>query len=205
MNIDIEFELPNDAVKEVLALVFDLTADSETEDLVLPVLGPDVRAQVTMWPTNKNKNPYFVRNYLPAGGEVVFKFAAAKCTLLFPYVVSMESAGGWDTGIALANPTGKGGNPQKGEVTFMLFPNDGEGFNYVTSNGSPGVGLDGAGRILAGSTYSVLASEILDAAAWTDDFQGHIFTEVPFAPCEGIGWVTDFATVNQAYKASPQE
>ena len=145
-----------------------------------------------------------MRNYLPAGGEVVFDFSAAKCTLLFPYVVSMESAG-WDTGIALANPTGKGGNQQNGRVTFMLFPNDGEDFEYVTTLGSPGAGLDDAGRILAGSTYSVLASEILDDAAWTDDFQGHIFTEVGFAPCDGIGWVTDFATVNQAYKASPQD
>ena len=204
MNIDIKFVKPNDAVKEVLALVFDLTADSATEDLVLPILGPDVRAQVSMWPTNKNRFPYFARNYLPAGGEVVFDFSSAKCTLLFPYVVSMESVG-WDTGIALANPTGKGGNPQNGRVTFMLFPNDGEDFEYVTTLGSPGMGLDDAGRILAGSTYSVLASEILGEAAWTDDFQGHIFTEVGFAPCDGIGWVTDFATVNQAYKASPQD
>ena len=31
------------------------------------------------------------------------------------------------------------------------------------------------------------------------NFIGHIYVETDFTGCRGVGWITDFGTVNQAY------
>ena len=117
-------------------------ADGENENLVLPVVGPDATARVTMWPTNKNDTPYFARNYLPAGGQVVFTFAAAQCKRLFPYVTN---AMGYNTGLAITNATASTNNPVDGTILFTLFPNHAQPFEYLTGAGSPR-GNGGLGR-----------------------------------------------------------
>ena len=64
-----------------------------------------------------------------------------------------------------------------------------------------GVGLEADGTLSPGGTYQVLAAEILAAADWGETFQGHVHLRADYTNCSGLGWVTDFATVNQAYTA----
>ena len=43
--------------------------------------------------------------------------------------------------------------------------------------------------------------EILAATDWGESFVGHIHVLADYTGCNGVGWVTDFGTVNQAYVA----
>jgi hypothetical protein len=207
INLDIQFDNLSSTTKEVLVLALKLTADpadGENEDLVLPVVGPDALARVTMWPTNKNDTPYFARNYLPAGGQVVFTFAAAQCKRLFPYVTNAME---YDTGLAITNATASTENPVDGTILFTLFPNHAKDFKYRTDAGSPrgNGGLDNAGVLPAGNTYALMLSELLAETGWDEKFYGHIVVQTNFALCSGLGWITDFSTVNQAYIATEMD
>ena len=134
---------------------------------------------------------------MPAGGGAVFTFAPASCTLLFPYAAFSM---GWNTGIAIANPSNKaGGTPLSGSLTFTLFPNDEDMVEYSTDGMSPGVGLDPDGFLPAGNTYIVLLNEILDSAGFSGDFLGHIYVDTDFTGCRGLGYVSDFKSGAQAY------
>ena len=74
---------------------------------------------------------------------------------------------------------------------------------YDTTVDPPaGVGLEADGTLSPGGTYQVLAHEILAAADWGETFQGHVHLRADYTNCSGLGWVTDFATVNQAYTAT---
>ena len=64
-----------------------------------------------------------------------------------------------------------------------------------------GVGLEDDGTLSPGGTYQVLASEILAATGWGETFQGHVHLRADYTNCSGLGWVTDWMTVNQAYSA----
>ena len=65
-----------------------------------------------------------------------------------------------------------------------------------------GAGLNAMGLVPAGGTYSVLASEIIESPPdWGESFVGHIHVLADYTDCNGVGWVTDFGTVNQAYVA----
>ena len=209
INLDIQFEGLSSITKEVLVLALKLTADpadGDNEDLVLPVVGPDARARVTMWPTNKNDAPYFKRNYLPVEGQVVFTFAAAQCKRLFPYVTN---AMGYNTGLAITNATASTENPVDGTILFTLFPNHLKKLAYRTDAGSPrgNGGLGNAGVLPAGNTYTLMLNELLDEAGWDEDdvFHGHLVVQTNFALCSGLGWITDFSTVNQAYIATEMD
>ena len=65
-----------------------------------------------------------------------------------------------------------------------------------------GVGLEADGTLSPGGTYQVLADEILAATDWGETFQGHVYLLADYTNCSGLGWVTDFMTVNQAYTAT---
>ena len=193
---------PSPASTESLKLILELDARSSVDDIMLPLDEGMVEVWVTMAPTTKPDmitadTEYFAVNYLPAGGVVAFEIAPASCTLLFPYVVSADP---WNTGIAISNPSAFTNTPLSGTITFTLFPNDAAMFTYQTDANSPGAGLDESdGSLPAGNTYSVLLTEILGAANWDGDFQGHIYVRTDYTGCRGVGWVTDFMTVNQAY------
>ena len=195
IELKIEFLNPDTAKAEMLALSLTLKATDNIEGLAIPLLGSDVRAQVTMRPKDDTMVPYFVENYVPLGGAVIFSFTPAKCTLLFQYgaVLPNMMPKRWDTAFAIINPTGfsAGGiDPLSGSIKFTLFPNGGEMMEYEMS-----------GELSAGSTFAMHLSELLEAIPeWGGgNFQGHFFAEANFTPCEGLGWVTDYDTVNQAY------
>ena len=201
INITVGFTAPNAASTESLKLMFDLAATSAQEDLMLPLDEGMVEVWVTMAPTEKpdmveTDTEYFAVNYIPADGVVAFTIAPASCTLLFPYAVS---AGSWNTGIAISNPSAFTDTPLSGDITFTLFPNDGEMIVHQTSAMSTGTGLDEDGSLPAGNTHTVLLSEVLDDAGMPMEFIGHLYVRTNFTGCRGVGWVTDFSTVNQAY------
>ena len=201
LNITVGFTEPNAASTETLKLMFDLAATSAQPDLMLLSMRGKVEVWVTMAPTEKPAmvdadTEYFAVNYIPADGVVAYTFAPASCTLLFPYAVS---AGMWNTGIAISNPSAFTATPLSGTITFTLFPNGGDKIVHSTDGMSTGSGLDEDGSLPAGHTHTVLLSEVLDDAGMPGDFVGHLYVRTNFTGCRGVGWVTDFATVNQAY------
>ena len=202
INITVGFTAPNAASTESLKLMFDLAATSAQEDLMLPLDEGVVEVWVTMAPTEKpdmvdENTEYFAVNYIPADGVVAFTIAPASCTLLFPYAAVWE--GVWDTGIAIANPSAFTDTPLSGDITFTLFPSDGEMIMHSTDGMSTGTGLDEDGSLPAGNTYTVLLSEVLDDAGMPGDFIGHFYVRTNFTGCRGLGYVTDFASGAQAY------
>ena len=200
LNITVSFSAPA-STTETLKLMFDLVATSDQKDLMLPLDEGKVEVWVTMAPTEKPSmidagTEYFAVNYMPADGVVAFTIAPASCTLLFPYAVS---AGDWNTGIAISNPSAFTDTPLSGDITFTLFPNDGEMIVHQTSAMSTGTGLAADGSLPAGNTHTVLLSEVLEDAGMPMEFIGHLYVRTNFTGCRGVGWVTDFSTVNQAY------
>ena len=133
---------------------------------------------------------------------MAFTFAPASCTLLYPYVVSLPEMG-WNTGIAITNPTAGAGTALGGAVTFSLFANGGDPempMTYTTGAGTPGPNaLDDEGMLAAGNTYTLLLTELLAWVGHEGDLTGHLYVKTDFTGCRGVGWVTDFGTVNQAY------
>ena len=207
LNITVGFSAPSAATTESLNLMFDLTATSSEKDIMLPLDEGEVTVWVTMAPTEKpavvgTTTEYFAVNYIPADGVVAFTIAPASCTLLFPYAVSLgetPSSPAWNTGIAISNPSAFTDTPLSGSITFTLFPNDGDMIVHSTGGMSSGQGLDEEGSLPAGNTHTVLLSEVLDDAGMPMEFVGHLYVRTNFTGCRGVGWVTDFSTVNQAY------
>ncbi len=173
-----------------------------------PFMG-EVRVSVTMTPDppdagEEDGMPFFMENFVPTDGAQVFTFAPASCTMLFPYAASLPALG-WNTGLAITNPTAFT-SPLDGAITFTLYANGAEmPMTYTTGAGTPGPSaLDDAGMLPAGNTYTVLLKELL---AWVepefdadnDNFIGHLYVKTDFTGCRGVGWITDFGTVNQAY------
>ena len=148
--------------------MFSLDARSGTvDDIMLPLDEGVVEIWVTMAPDEAKVMPngsttdeYFAVNYMPADGVVAFTIAPASCTLLFPYAAVVPAAD-WNTGIAISNPSAFTDTPLSGDLTFTLFPNDGEMFMHSTDGMSTGEGLDEDGSLPAGNTYTVLLSEVL--------------------------------------------
>ena len=198
INIMIAFTAPAPAATEKVTLALSLDSGATGEGMV--------SAMATMAPTKKPDtveadSEYFTAT--PTDAATVFTFAPASCTLLFPYVVSLPEAG-WNTGLAITNPTAGAGTALGGTVTFTLFANGGDPempMMYTTGAGTPGPNvLDDEGMLAAGSTYTLLLSELLAWVGHTEgNLTGHLYVETNFTGCRGVGWVTDFATVNQAY------
>ena len=131
----------------------------------------------------------------------VFMIRPAQCELLFPVVTVMPMANGdWETAISVTNPAFTG-EKVAGGLTFTFYPMRDEPVVYETSGGSPGSGLEPDGTLAPGGTYQVLISEILRSADWGDRFQGHVHLLTDYTKCSGLGWITDWVGVNQAYAA----
>ena len=203
LNITVGFTGPLPSTTESVKLMFSLDASSSVDDIMLPLDEGVVEVWVTMAPTEKPDmvdmdTEYFAVNYIPADGVVAFTIAPASCTLLFPYAAYLPEMG-WNTGIAISNPSAFTDTPLSGDITFTLFPNDGEMIVHQTSAMSSGGGLDADGSLPAGNTHTVLLSEVLGDAGMPMDFIGHLYVRTNFTGCRGVGWITDFSTVNQAY------
>ena len=82
-----------------------------------------MRVMATMAPDKEPAEAgtsYFTENFIPTGGAVAFTIDPASCTLLYPYV-TYNPPYMVDTGIAVTNPTGFGGDALSGPITFHLY------------------------------------------------------------------------------------
>ena len=132
----------------------------------------------------------------------VFNIRPAQCELLFPVVTVRPMEGGnWETAISVTNPAYED-EIASGGLTFTFYGVGGVVAPYDTTvDPIAGVGLEDDGTLSPGGTYQVLASEILAATGWGDTFTGHVHLRADYTNCSGLGWVTDWMTVNQAYSA----
>ena len=176
--------------------------DEVVLNLTLTAKGPldvgEVMAEVTFAGDNFDKVLT-----LPA---TVFKIRPAQCELLFPVVTVTEPAdGNWDTAISVTNPA-YADEMASGGLTFTFYGQgqdaEAEPPMFQTSPSSPGTGLSPDGTLAIGGTYQVMASQILGATDWGTRFVGHVHLLADYTNCSGLGWVTDWMTVNQAYKAT---
>ena len=208
-DIDIEIAfLGVTAAADSLKLTLNLDAGgmgtATGDDLEFPIAEGMVRVMATMAPAEApdEGGPYFTENFLPAGGVVAFTFNPATCTLLYPYVTYNPPAM-VDTGIAVTNPTGFGGDALSGPITFHLYGNDSDPESYTTGAGTPrgmAGGLDENGNLAAGKTYSVLLSQLLLWSSIEGTFEGHVYVETDFTRCSGLGLVWDNnGTFSQGY------
>ena len=131
---------------------------------------------------------------------VIFEIQPAQCTLLFPFVARIPNVG-WNTGISVMNP-GYNEEGVAGGLTFTFYGNNGTVAEFSTEEyPNVGVGLDEMGWVPTGGTYAIEASQILEATNWGEEFVGHIHVLADYTDCSGVGWVTDYTKVNQAYVA----
>ena len=210
IDITIDFDMPVATSKDSLVLTLELDAGGEgtatSDDLALPLDEGMVRVMASMAPdevdTPDADTEYFTENFIPAAGSVAFTIDPARCTLLYPYV-TYNAPYMIDTGIAVTNPTGFGGDALSGPIKFSLYGNDSDPESYTTGAGTPGGmdgGLDENGNLDAGKTYSVLLSQLLAWLSIEGPFQGHIYVETDFTRCSGLGLVWDNnGTYSQGY------
>jgi hypothetical protein len=182
----------------------------------LPLPSTPVTAQVTLAPTGlavstgignppltgltTGQVPRYQQLLLPATPLTVVIFPASNTVLL----MSFGFVGpGYNTGVAVANttvdpfgPAGGGAAASSGTVSFLMVKNDGTSKTYVTTTGSPGSGLTGAGVVASGSTYVVNLSEILTAANFGTTFTGYVFITANFTNAHGAA--TIYTTSNGA-------
>jgi hypothetical protein len=171
-----------------------------------PITAAAIKASVTMAPIGTAFSafglvlPGPIPRYAaaPVGPTTLFNINPGTTTLLIPFASTLS---GYDTGIAIVNTTNDPGIAstglasaavaQSGGIKFFFYPASGTPFNYTTSASSPGTGLT-SGALAAGRTYSVLLSELLNAAGAPKDFAGHIFAVANFTNAHTQYFVTNF-------------
>ena len=198
-------EADNDAMGDApssVTLMVTLTAipPDDDEDMLFPLARGSIMARAVftdMQGGDDNFEDAFT-DYV-----TVFNIRPAQCELLFPVVTirPMES-GNWETAISVTNPAYTD-EMASGGLTFTFYGMGGVVAPYDTTvDPITGVGLEDDGTLSPGGTYQVLASEILAATGWGDTFTGHVHLRADYTNCSGLGWVTDFTLVNQAYTAT---
>ena len=183
-----------------VTLELTLTADPGNEDISFPLDRSSVMAKALftdMQGGDDNFEDAFT-DYV-----TVFNIRPAQCELLFPVVTVLPPTSmmnRWETAISVTNPAYEE-EEASGGLTFTFYPMEGEPVEYETEMDSPGSGLEDDGTLAPGGTYQVLISQILGSTDWGDSFQGHVHLLADYTNCTGLGWVTDWASVNQAYSA----
>jgi hypothetical protein len=156
--------------------------------------------------------PRYAVSWIPGG--TILTVQASKTVMLVPFAVAM---GNYDTGFAIANTSVDPGTsnmgvttavPQSGSVTFYLYGQVPAGgtttpavITKATGAGAPGTGLDANGLIPAGSTYTVLLSEILAWAGAPAEFQGYVFIVTGFTNGHAQYTISDFSDYTSASQA----
>lgn len=197
------------------------TATIDTTGATLPVTPFTITYTASMAPigtafkTNTDGTQSVITSPIPrfiaaevGTGTLVTSGGATKTTLLVPFASYIVSSG-YNTGLGISNTTWDPGVkvttfatavPQTGTVTFYFY-NQQVGTaaptvtSYTTKAGSPGTGLDANGNVPAGSTYSVLLSQLLKEAGFTGDFTGYIFVVTNFTNAHGQYFLSDFKAV----------
>ena len=181
-------EIQIDVTVSVVAATTAVVAGSITVNANMAPQGAALSAVVAL-----NDKPTEVGGYprysTAATAEVtIVNIQAAATNLLIPFVVYDGLAGGYDTGISIANPT-----------TDPFTSGAGTVITVTTATGTtPGDGLAADGTLASGGTWTGLLSELLTAASNTDAFTGYIFIKTNFILAHGTSYVTNFATFTSA-------
>ena len=182
-----------------LGLTLIANPDEEDTKISFPLARSSVMAKATFTdpagPVNNFEDAF--TDYVTA-----FNIRPAQCELLFPVVsVLPDLELPYNTAISVTNPAYED-EMASGGLTFTFYGMGNVEAAYDTTvDPITGTGLEDDGTLSPGGTYQVLASEILAATGWGETFQGHVHLRADYTNCSGLGWVTDFATVNQAYSA----
>ena len=184
-------------------LALTLTAEPDDEDISFPLDVGSIMAKVTFAGGGVDDGGSFTDAFTDY--VTVFNIRPAQCEILFPVVTVLPETPEmrrWETAISVTNPA-YGEEMAAGGLTFTFYGMDNTVATYDTTEGPiiTGVGLEDDGTLSPGGTYQVLASEILAATGWGETFQGHVHLRADYTNCSGLGWVTDWMTVNQAYSA----
>ena len=182
-------------------LALTLKAEPDDEDISFPLDVGSIMAKVTFAGGGAEDGGSFTDAFTDY--VTVFNIRPAQCELLFPVVTVLPETPEmrrWETAISVTNPA-YGEEMASGGLAFTFYPMGAEPVMYETEMGSPGSGLEDDGTLAPGGTYQVLISQILGSTDWGDSFQGHVHLLADYTGCTGLGWVTDWATVNQAYSA----
>ena len=187
------------AAPEKVVLALTLTAEPDDEDISFPLDVGSIMAKVTFTGDGVDGGSFTdaFTDYV-----TVFNIRPAQCEILFPVVtVRPDLALPYYTAISVTNPAYED-EMASGGLTFTFYGMGGVVATYDTTvDPIVGVGLEDDGTLSPGGTYQVLANQILAATDWGETFQGHVHLRADYTNCSGLGWVTDFATVNQAYSA----
>jgi len=146
------------------------------------------------------------------GPGTVYSITGTTTTLLVPFAQTVTNLN-YNTGLAIANTTKDPGATattftapvaQSGTVKFYFYPQVAAGgtavptsFSYTTTAGSPGTGLDAAGNVLSGSTYTVLLSQLLSAAGAAADFSGYVVIITNFTNAHALYNISNYAGFSQ--------
>lgn len=204
-----------------------LTIDLNNAVLPLPATAFTYTATLapigTAFTTDADGNTVVITSPIPryaaseVGPRTLFNIIGSSTTMLIPYA-STVTAGGYNTGFSFANTTMDPGETamggileaiaQSGKLKFYFYPQLVQpsgampaSFTYTTAAGSPGTGLDSSGNVPAGSTYTVLLSQLLAAAGAPADFQGYIFAVANFTNAHCLYVLSNFAGFSQGAQA----
>ena len=184
-----------------LELTLTAVPPDDDEEMSFPLARSSIMAKATFTdPTG------LVDNFEDAFTDyvTVFNIRPAQCELLFPVVAVLPDGGDWDTAISVTNPA-YGDDLASGGLVFTFYglvsPPTVAVYD-TTVDPIVGVGLEADGTLSPGGTYQVLANEILAATDWGETFQGHVHLRADYTNCSGLGWVTDWKGINQAYTAT---
>ena len=183
-----------------VTLELTLTAETGDEDISFPLSPGSVMAKAAFTDASGGDD-----NFEDAFTDyvTVFNIRPAQCELLFPVVTVLPATSEmnrWETAISVTNPA-YGDEMASGGLTFTFYPMGAEPVVFETEPGSPGSGLEVDGTLAPGGTYQVLISQILSSTDWGESFRGHVHLLADYTDCTGVGWVTDWMSVNQAYSA----
>jgi len=219
-NVFYRLTSPGDPTKlETLFVPILITFDSTKLTLPLPI--QTINFTTSLWPTgtafNSDGTVITDQSLIPRFQDSVvatlplIQTVASTTTLLIPFAQSIAALG-YNTGFAISNTTEDPGTatgfisptPQSGTITFYFFPQlpsptgtNPTNSSYTTTAGSPGTGLDATGKLPAGSTYTVLLTQVLAAANQPIDFSGYVFVVCNFTNGHGLFVVSNFTTFSQ--------
>jgi len=183
---------------------FSAEINVSVSSAALPLSGGTITATAHIAPIDTNTPKTLIPRYADAvecetAPATLVTISGGSTTLLIPYA---QTADIWDTGVAIANTTKDpgtamsitGARVQSGTITFYLYKQaDGTLLTYTTQAGSPGSGLDAAGKLPSGQLYTVMLSQIVTAAGGPADgsFSGYVFVVANFTNAHGEFFVYD--------------
>ena len=189
---------PNDmrAAPGKVELALTLTAKSDNDAISFPMDRGSVMAKVTFTGDGDDDGGSFTDAFTDY--VTVFNIRPAQCELLFQVVTVMDP---WNTALSVTNPA-YGDEMASGGLEFIFYGQGNVKATYSTTvDMNTGRGLELDGTLSPGGTYQVMVNEILAATGWGETFLGHVHLTADYTNCSGLGWVTDFMGVNQAYTA----